>query len=90
VGPSGVHLSSERRDGLSIYRILEQHQVVIISPLCGITDRTIPVEDTDSDQMDTLEDDILSDQMDRSDDDMQSDQMNSLEDDPLARGVEYT
>jgi hypothetical protein len=24
VGPSGVHLSSERRDGLSIYRILEQ------------------------------------------------------------------
>ena len=28
------------------------------------TDRTIPVEDTDSDQMDTLEDDILSDQMD--------------------------
>jgi hypothetical protein len=28
------------------------------------TDRTIPVEDTDPDQMDTLEDDILSDQMD--------------------------
>ena len=54
------------------------------------TDRTIPVEDTDPDQMDTLEDDILSDQMDRSDDDVQSDQMNSLEDDPLARGVEYT
>jgi hypothetical protein len=36
VGPSGVHLSSERRDGLSIYRILEQDQVVTISPLCGI------------------------------------------------------
>ena len=53
------------------------------------TDRTIPVEDTDPDQMDTLEDDILSDQMDRSDDDMQFDQMNSLEDDPLARGDEY-
>ena len=28
------------------------------------TDRTIPVEDTDQDQMDTLEDDILSDQID--------------------------
>jgi hypothetical protein len=34
------------------------------------TDRTISVEDTDSNQMDTLEDDILSDQMDTSDDDM--------------------
>ena len=33
---SGVYLSSERRDGLSIYRILEQDQVVTISPLCGI------------------------------------------------------
>jgi Co/Zn/Cd efflux system component len=35
-------------------------------------DRTTPVEDTDQDQMDTLEDDILSDQMETSDDDMQS------------------
>ena len=52
------------------------------------TDRTIPVEDTDQDQMDTLEDDILSDQMETSDDDMQSDQMESLEEDPLARGDE--
>jgi hypothetical protein len=52
------------------------------------TDRMIPVEDTDPDQMDTLEDDILSDQMDTSDDDMQSDQMDSLEVDPLARGDE--
>ena len=34
------------------------------------TARTISVEDTDSNQMDTLEDDILSDQMDTSDDDM--------------------
>jgi hypothetical protein len=41
------------------------------------TDRTIPVEDTDPDQMGTL-DDILSDQMDTSDDDMQSDQIDSL------------
>jgi hypothetical protein len=49
------------------------------------TDRTIPVEDIDSDQMDTLEDDILLDQMDTSDDDMQSDWINSLEEDPLAR-----
>ena len=32
----GYILSSEHRDGLSIYRILEQHQVVTISPLCGI------------------------------------------------------
>jgi hypothetical protein len=31
-----LHVSSERRDGLSIYRILEQDQVVTISPLCGI------------------------------------------------------
>ena len=52
------------------------------------TDRTISVEDTDPDQMDTLEDDILSDQMDTSDDDMQSDQMDSLEVDSLARGDE--
>ena len=52
------------------------------------TDRTIPVEDTDSDQMDTLEDDILSDQIDTSSDDVQSDRMNSLEEDPLARGDE--
>jgi hypothetical protein len=36
MSPSGVHLSSERRDGLSIYRILEQDQVVTLSPLCGI------------------------------------------------------
>ena len=36
MGPSGVNLSSERRDGLSIYRILEQDQVVTISPLGGI------------------------------------------------------
>ena len=48
------------------------------------TDRTIPVEDTDSDQIDTLEDDILSDQMDTSNDDMQSDRMNTLEEDSLA------
>ena len=41
------------------------------------TDRTLPVEDTDPDQMGTL-DDILSDQMDTSDDDMQSDQIDSL------------
>jgi hypothetical protein len=33
------------------------------------TDRTIAVENTDPDQMDTLEDNILSDQMDISDDD---------------------
>ena len=33
------------------------------------TDGTIPVENTDPDQMDTLEDNILSDQMDISDDD---------------------
>ena len=52
------------------------------------TDRTIPVEDTDQDQMDTLEDDILSDQMETSNDDMQSDQMDSLEEDPLASGYE--
>jgi hypothetical protein len=52
------------------------------------TDRTIPVEDTDPDQMDTLEDDILSDQMTTSDDDMQSNQMDSLEGGPLARGDE--
>jgi hypothetical protein len=52
------------------------------------TDRTIPVEDTDTAQMDTLEDDILSYQMDTSDDDMQSVQMDSLEVDPLARGDE--
>jgi hypothetical protein len=51
-------------------------------------DRTTPVEDTDQDQMDTLEDDILSDQMETSDDDMQSDQMESVEEDPLARGDE--
>ena len=48
------------------------------------TDRTIPVEDTDPNRMDTLEDDMLSDQMHTSDDDMQSDQMDSLEVDPLA------
>ena len=36
MGASGVHLSFERRDGLSIYRILEQVQVVTISLLCGI------------------------------------------------------
>jgi hypothetical protein len=36
------------------------------------TDRMIPVEDTDPDQMDTLEDDILSDQMDTSDDPLNS------------------
>jgi cobalamin biosynthesis protein CobT len=52
------------------------------------TDRTIPVEDTDQDQMDTLEEDILSDQMETSDNDMQSDQMDSLEEDPPARGDE--
>jgi hypothetical protein len=52
------------------------------------TDRTIPVEDTDTAQMDTLEDDILSYQMDMSDDDMQSVQMDSLEVHPLARGDE--
>ena len=51
------------------------------------TNRTIPVEDTDPDQMDTL-DDILSDHLDTSDDDMQSDQMDSLEVDPSARGDE--
>jgi hypothetical protein len=50
------------------------------------TDRTIPVEDTDSDQMDTIEDVILSDQMDTSNDDMKPDRMNSLEEYPLARG----
>jgi hypothetical protein len=33
------------------------------------TDRTIPVENTDPDQMDTLEGNILSDQMNISDDD---------------------
>jgi hypothetical protein len=49
------------------------------------TDRMIPVEDTDPDQMDTLEDDILSDQMDTSDDDMQSDQMDSLEEGKVKR-----
>ena len=49
------------------------------------TDRTIPVENTDSDQMNTLENDILSNQMDTSNDDMQSDQMDSLEEDPLVR-----
>ena len=52
------------------------------------TDLTILVEDTDADQMDTLEDDILSDQLDMSDDDMQSEDMDSLEGDPLARGEE--
>ena len=36
MGPFGVNLSSERRDGLSIYQILEQDQIVNISPLCGI------------------------------------------------------
>jgi len=45
------------------------------------------MEDTDSDHMDTLEDDKLSDQMDISDDGIQSYQMDSLED-PLARGDE--
>jgi hypothetical protein len=34
------------------------------------TDRTIPVENTDPDQMDTLEDNIRSDQMDISDDEV--------------------
>jgi hypothetical protein len=48
------------------------------------TDRTIPVEDTDPDRMDTLEDDILSDQMHTTDDDVQSDQMDSLAVDPLS------
>ena len=48
------------------------------------TDRTLPVEDTNPDRMDTLEDDILADQMHRSDDNMQSDQRDSLEVDPLA------
>jgi hypothetical protein len=32
----GYILSSEHRDGLLIYRILDQDQVVTISPLCGI------------------------------------------------------
>ena len=50
------------------------------------TDRRIPVEDNDSEQMDTIEDVILSDQMDTSNDDMKPDRMNSLEEDPLARG----
>ena len=36
MGLSGIHLSSERRNGLSIYRILEQDQVVTISSLGGI------------------------------------------------------
>jgi hypothetical protein len=52
------------------------------------TYRTIPVEDTGPDQMDTVEDDILSDQMDTSDDNMQSDQTHSLEVESLARGEE--
>ena len=33
---SGIYLSSKRRDGLLNYLILEQDQVVTISPLCGI------------------------------------------------------
>ena len=44
------------------------------------------MEDTDSEQMDTIEDVILSDQMDTSNDDMKPDRINSLEEDPLARG----
>jgi hypothetical protein len=52
------------------------------------TYRTIPVEDTGPDQMDTLEDDIISDLMDTSDDNMQSDQTHSLEVESLARGEE--
>ena len=47
------------------------------------TDRTIPVENTDPDQMDTLEDNILSHQMDISDDD----QMDWQEVEPLAPGM---
>jgi hypothetical protein len=47
------------------------------------TDRTIPVENTDPDQMDTLEDNILSLQMDISDDD----QMDWQEVEPLAPGM---
>ena len=47
------------------------------------TDRTIPVENTDPDQMDTLEDNILSDQMDISDDD----QMDWQVEEPLAPGM---
>jgi hypothetical protein len=47
------------------------------------TDRTIPVENTDPDQMDTLEDNILSDQMDISDDD----QMDWQVVEPLAPGM---
>ena len=47
------------------------------------TDRTIPVENSDPDQMDTLEDNILSDQMDISDDD----QMDWQEVEPLAPGM---
>ena len=47
------------------------------------TDRTNPVENTDPDQMDTLEDNILSDQMDISDDD----QMDWQVEEPLAPGM---
>ena len=47
------------------------------------TDRTIPVENTDPDQMDTLEDNILLDQMDISDDD----QMDWQVEEPLAPGM---
>ena len=47
------------------------------------TDRTIAVENTDPDQMDTLEDNILSDQMDISDDD----QMDWQVVEPLAPGM---
>ena len=47
------------------------------------TGRTIPVENTDPDQMDTLEGNILSDQMDISDDD----QMDWQVVEPLARGM---
>jgi hypothetical protein len=47
------------------------------------TDRTIPVENTDPDQMDTLEGNVLSDQMDISDDD----QMDWEVVEPLAPGI---
>ena len=54
MGPFGVHLSLERRDGLSIYRILEQDQVVTISPLCAIFAKVRVLDQSDYRQVSVM------------------------------------
>jgi hypothetical protein len=55
VVPSCVHLSSERRDGLSIYRILEKDQVLTISPLWGIFAKVHDLVQSDNRQVSVMD-----------------------------------